>query len=110
MQNPIGGDKTNNVPPNMNLPLPQMQQGESFLTGFTRLTGLPIMPRMSGYWMGILASLLCCHAVGTYPATFQCHTDQSFEIDANGTVRVIKFGYCGERKTNNVFTITRRIE
>ena len=36
----IGGDKTNNVPPNMNLPLPQMQQGGVFLTGFTGLTGL----------------------------------------------------------------------
>ena len=37
----IGGDKTNNVPPNMNLPLPQMMQGGvSFQTGFTGLTGL----------------------------------------------------------------------
>ena len=36
----IGGDKTNNVPPNMNLPLPQMQQGGVFLTGFTGLTEL----------------------------------------------------------------------
>ena len=37
----IGGDKTNSVPPNMNSPLPQMQQGGIFLTGFTGLTGLP---------------------------------------------------------------------
>ena len=36
----IGGDKTNNVPPNMNSPLLQMQQGGVFLTGFTGLTGL----------------------------------------------------------------------
>ena len=37
----IGGDKTNNVPPNLNLPLPQMMQGGiSFQTGFTGLTGL----------------------------------------------------------------------
>jgi hypothetical protein len=36
----IGGDKTNSVPPNMNSPLPQMQQGGVFLTGFTGLTGL----------------------------------------------------------------------
>ena len=36
----VGGDKTNNVPPNMNSPLPQMQQGGVFLTGFTGLTGL----------------------------------------------------------------------
>ena len=36
-----------------------------------------------------------------------CYTDQRFELDANGTVRVIKFGYCGERTTNNVFTLTR---
>ncbi|MBQ3099009.1 MAG: hypothetical protein IJC66_12720, partial [Kiritimatiellae bacterium] len=35
----IGGDKTNNVPPNMNSPLPQMQQGGVFLTGLTGLTG-----------------------------------------------------------------------
>ena len=36
----IGGDKTNNVPPNLNSPLPQMQQGGVFLTGFTGLTEL----------------------------------------------------------------------
>ena len=35
----IGGDKTNNVPPNINSPLPQMQHGGVFLTGFTGLTG-----------------------------------------------------------------------
>ena len=35
----VGGDKTNNVPPNMNSPLPQMQQGGVFLTGFTGLSG-----------------------------------------------------------------------
>ena len=36
-----GGEKTNNVPPNLNLPLPQMMQGGgSFQTGFTGLTGL----------------------------------------------------------------------
>ena len=36
-----GGSKTNNVPPNMNQPLPQMQQGgASFQTGFTGLIGL----------------------------------------------------------------------
>ena len=36
----IGGDKTNSVPPNMNSPLPPMQHGGVFLTGFTGLTGL----------------------------------------------------------------------
>ena len=36
----IGGDKTNNVPPNLNSPLPQMQQGGVFLTGYTGLTEL----------------------------------------------------------------------
>jgi len=36
----IGGDKANSVPPNMNSPLPQMQHGGVFLTGFTGLTGL----------------------------------------------------------------------
>ena len=37
----IGGDKTNNVPSNLNAPLPQMQQGGvPFQTGFTGLTGL----------------------------------------------------------------------
>ena len=36
----IGGDKTNNVPPNLNSPLPQMQHGGVFLTGFTGLKGL----------------------------------------------------------------------
>ena len=43
----IGGDKTNNVPPNMNLPLPQMMQGGiSFQTGFTGLTGLSVMDNL----------------------------------------------------------------
>ena len=37
----VGGDKTNNVPPNLNSPLPQMQPGGgSFQTGFTGFTGL----------------------------------------------------------------------
>ena len=35
----IGGDKTNNVPPNMNSPLPQMQHGGVFMTGLTGLVG-----------------------------------------------------------------------
>ena len=35
----IGGNKTNNVPPNINSPLPQMQHGGVFLTGFTGLSG-----------------------------------------------------------------------
>ena len=37
------------------------------------------------------------------------HADQRFELDANGTVRVFKFGYCGERTTNNIFSLTRII-
>ena len=41
----IGGDKTNNVPPNVNSPLPQMQQWGVFLAGFTGLHGtLPHKP------------------------------------------------------------------
>ena len=41
----IGGDKTNNVSPNMNASLPQMMAGGgSFQAGFTGLTGL------SGVW------------------------------------------------------------
>ena len=37
----IGGDKTNNVPPNMNAPLPQMMAGGgSFQTGLTGLSGV----------------------------------------------------------------------
>ena len=37
----IEAQKTNNVPPNMNSPLPQIQQGGGFSqTGFARLTGL----------------------------------------------------------------------
>ena len=40
-----GGGKTNNVPPNMNQPLPQMQQGGgSFLKGFTGLTRFTRLP------------------------------------------------------------------
>ena len=41
----VGGDKTNNVPPNLNSPLPQMMQGGVFQTGFTGLSGaLPHIP------------------------------------------------------------------
>ena len=37
----VGGDKTNNVPPNLNSPLPQMMQdGGSFQAGFTGLAGM----------------------------------------------------------------------
>ena len=36
-----------------------------------------------------------------------CHFDQRFELDADGTARVRKFGYCGERTTNNVFTLVK---
>ncbi|MBQ3746827.1 MAG: hypothetical protein II863_05405 [Kiritimatiellae bacterium] len=36
-----------------------------------------------------------------------CSTDQRFELDADGTSRVRKFGYVSERMTNGVFTITR---
>ena len=32
-----------------------------------------------------------------------CDTDQRFELDANGTSRVMKFGYAGERMTNGVY-------
>ena len=43
----VGGDKTNGVPPNMNSPLPQMQQGGIFLTGLTGLSGvLPYAPSL----------------------------------------------------------------
>ena len=44
----VGGDKTNNVPPNMNSPLPQMQQWGVFLTGFTGLTGLSGATELAG--------------------------------------------------------------
>ncbi len=36
----IGGDKTNNVPPNMNAPLPQMMQGGISQAGLTGLAGM----------------------------------------------------------------------
>lgn len=36
--------------------------------------------------------------------------DQRFELDADGTARVKKFGYCGERTTNSVFRLTRENE
>ena len=32
--------------------------------------------------------------------------NQRFELDANGTVRIKKFGYCAERATNSVFHIS----
>ena len=31
--------------------------------------------------------------------------EQRFELDANGTARIKKFGYCAERATNNVHNI-----
>ena len=36
-----------------------------------------------------------------------CNTDQRFELDANGTARLKKFGYIGERMTNGVYRQTR---
>ena len=36
-----------------------------------------------------------------------CHTDQRFELDADGTARVKKFGYTSERKTNEVFNVIK---
>ena len=36
-----------------------------------------------------------------------CNTDQRFELDANGTARLKKFGYTGERMTNGVYRQTR---
>ena len=36
----LDAQKTNNVPPNMNSPLPQMMQGPSFQTGLTGLLGI----------------------------------------------------------------------
>ena len=38
-----------------------------------------------------------------------CHFDQKFELDADGTARIRKFGYCGERTTNNVFTLVKEL-
>ena len=32
-----------------------------------------------------------------------CNTDQRFELDANGTSRLKKFGYTGELMTNGVY-------
>ncbi len=37
------------------------------------------------------------------------HTDQRFELDADGTARVYKFGYCGERTTNNTFNLSKEM-
>ena len=34
-----------------------------------------------------------------------CNTDQRFELDADGTARILKFGYTGERMTNGVFNV-----
>ena len=36
-----------------------------------------------------------------------CNTDQRFELDANGTSRLKKFGYTGELMTNGVYRQTR---
>ena len=36
-----------------------------------------------------------------------CNTDQRFELFSNGKSELTKFGFCGSRMTNNVFTITR---
>ena len=36
-----------------------------------------------------------------------CNTDQRFELDANGTSRLKKFGYTGELTTNGVYRQTR---
>ena len=36
-----------------------------------------------------------------------CNTDQRFELDADGTARILKFGYTGERMTNGVFSVIK---
>lgn len=35
--------------------------------------------------------------------------DQRFELDSNGTARVYKFGYMGERTTNNQHRVEKRV-
>ena len=39
--------------------------------------------------------------------TIFCNTDQRFELDADGTARLKKFRYTGERMTNGVYKQTR---
>ena len=36
-----------------------------------------------------------------------CNTDQRFELDADGTARLMKFNCTGERMTNGVYRQTR---
>ena len=43
---------------------------------------------------------------GTLPQNVFTEYTQRFELDADGTVRIKKFGYCAERTTNNVHNIT----
>jgi hypothetical protein len=44
------------------------------------------------------------------PSGYFCNTDQTFEIDADGTTRIRKFGYVGECTTNRVITIHKEMQ
>ena len=44
------------------------------------------------------------------PSGYFCNTDQTFEIDADGTTRIRKFGYVGECTTNRVVTIHKEMQ
>ena len=46
------------------------------------------------------------HQKDTSATNVFCRFEQRFELDCDGTSRVKKFGYCGERTTNNVFRLT----
>ena len=47
--------------------------------------------------------------IGDYGVTnVFTYADQRFELDADGTTRIFKFGYCAERTTNSEFRVERR--
>ena len=44
------------------------------------------------------------------PSGWFCNTDQMFELDADGTARIRKFGYVGECTTNRVLSIYKEVQ
>ncbi len=42
------------------------------------------------------------------PGKYFCNTDQRFELDADGTSRIKKFQYVGERMTNGIYRTRRQ--
>ena len=130
----LDAQKTNNVPPNMNSPLPQMMQGPSFQTGLTGLLGIgnlinlvnPVQATIDDISRGWRVESVTTNAAVSYAmptnatlvGNWHVHGaassfgsnridfgDQRFELDADGTTRIRKFDYVLQQGTNLEFQV-----